>query len=384
MEDNKKKKQTNLDDEITIPDFAELWKEIYFQAEESWGTIVKDITTTTSYMNAVNQMRNQSLKSYELTTQNIDKLMENNPFASKKEIANLAELVIGVEDKFDTFDYQISEHIKSITKSLIKLLDYQIQWKDDLDWIKDKISGIDSEKEVLELKEHINSLNCRDDLQFIKQLLEKTKTEISEEITPLKSQIEKLTINEDMKTINEKMSQLPDTANFEQIKSQIDNISFTEEINQLKLHMEKTSSEGEIRQILQMLSALPLKDEINNINTIMQSVVTKEEFDKLLMQVNNLPSDEINNINTVMQNVVTKEEFDKLLMQVNSLPSKEIVNTLLEGIKSLQKSVEQINDTVIQLKEDTATHSKRKKTSIELDANAPVRKNKSIKRNDKA
>ncbi|MDR1617286.1 MAG: hypothetical protein LBR98_09880 [Syntrophomonadaceae bacterium] len=115
------------DETIAVPDLAKFWKEIYFSTEEAMGKIVNEMMTSSAYVDSMNQIKDKYLKSYQWNTQNIDKIMESNPLASKKDISGLAELIVGIEDKVDNIDYQITAQIQALAGNLMKLVDFQAQ-----------------------------------------------------------------------------------------------------------------------------------------------------------------------------------------------------------------------------------------------------------------
>ncbi len=147
---NKKKNKNNVnsnsnlnhDDVSIIPDVVELWKNMYFQSEEMWGKVVKEYITTSSFLNSIEKTRNQLLATYQMNNETLDKLVENNPFASKKDIAGIAELVISVEDKVDNLDYQLLTQMQSMAASIMKLVDFQLQIVDDINSIKTKVDEL--------------------------------------------------------------------------------------------------------------------------------------------------------------------------------------------------------------------------------------------------
>jgi polyhydroxyalkanoic acid synthase PhaR subunit len=130
MSDNNKSKTRDLDD-IMFPDMIELWKKIYFKSEEAYANLGKEIVSSNSFVQMLDQVRDQYLSNYKLSSQNLDKFFEVNPIASKKDIARIAELVIALEDKLDNLDLQFSDNLNSMVKSLVKLVDFQQSLKNE-------------------------------------------------------------------------------------------------------------------------------------------------------------------------------------------------------------------------------------------------------------
>ena len=133
-------KATNKEEIIQYPDYYELWKKIYYKTEEACAISSKEFITSNMFVKMLDQIREQYLCNHKLTTQGFDKYFEMNPFASKKDVARVAELVIALEDKLDNFDMQFSDNMNSIANSLIKLVDFQ-QTKYDTLFMKQDILG---------------------------------------------------------------------------------------------------------------------------------------------------------------------------------------------------------------------------------------------------
>lgn len=125
-------KNDERDKKIIMPDLVELWKEIYFMNEDAWTSATKEFITTQSFVSALDQIKEQLLNYHTISEQNLDNYYKINPVPSKKDIARVAELVIGLEDKVDDLDIQFSSNINRITASLIKLVDFQANLKQEI------------------------------------------------------------------------------------------------------------------------------------------------------------------------------------------------------------------------------------------------------------
>ena len=82
----------------------------------------------------------------------MDQYLEANPLPSKKDIARIAELVIGLEDKVDDFDLHFSDNITSITSSMIKLVDFQEQMKQEIAALKEQTANINKKLDTINKK----------------------------------------------------------------------------------------------------------------------------------------------------------------------------------------------------------------------------------------
>jgi len=137
---------------VKVPDMVGLWKEMYFAAEESWANTTKELITTQNFVSMLDYMRDQYLSYHKVTEQNLDKYFQVNPIPSKKDISRVAELVIGLEDKIDDLDSQFSDSIGRIVSSLIKLVDFQTDIKDELQALREEVRVLDKRLSGLEKK----------------------------------------------------------------------------------------------------------------------------------------------------------------------------------------------------------------------------------------
>jgi polyhydroxyalkanoic acid synthase PhaR subunit len=151
-ESRAKQKQAKQDDNVSMPDIVELWKELYFNAEESWATATRELIASNSFIHILDQMRDQYLSFHKVSQQNIDQYLEGNPLPSKKDIARIAELIIGLEDKVDDFDLHFSNNITRITSNIIKLVDYQEVMKQEIAELKQQTASINKKLDAINKK----------------------------------------------------------------------------------------------------------------------------------------------------------------------------------------------------------------------------------------
>lgn len=160
-----KQKQAEPGDIISIPNIVELWKELYFNTEELWATTTKELIASKSFINLLDQIRDQSLSLYKVSQQNIDQYLEVNPLPSKKDIARIAELVIGLEDKIDDFDLHfasdIANNLSKLASSMLKLVEYQEFMKQEILELKRQTDNINNRFETVNRK--LDNINKRFD-----------------------------------------------------------------------------------------------------------------------------------------------------------------------------------------------------------------------------
>lgn len=139
----------NEAESVKMPDMVEFWKTMYFSTEDMWGNAIKEYLTTKSFVGMFNEMKDQYLSAYKVANQEMDKYLEVNPIPSKKDIARVAELVIALEDKIDNFDLQFSGNLASMTKSLLKIADFQTTLKEEIFAIKAQVESMKNKLDII-------------------------------------------------------------------------------------------------------------------------------------------------------------------------------------------------------------------------------------------
>ncbi len=141
MAEDTKNTTVDYEDLIKVPDLVELWKKIYFQTEDACAAVSKEFVASKTFIDMLDQARDQYLSYHKLSEQFLDQYYANNPVPSKKDIARVAELVIALEDKVDNLDIQITDNINIMAKSLIKLVDFQKDLKNETMQLRHEIWG---------------------------------------------------------------------------------------------------------------------------------------------------------------------------------------------------------------------------------------------------
>lgn len=159
---------------IIFPDFAELWKELYFKTEGAWADAFKEFVSTDTFVQMLDQTLTQHLNMEKTNQQNMDKLFEISAIPSKKDIARIAELVIAVEEKVDNLDYQLLDNIKKMADSMITMVSLLEDNQQQFSHIKAQNEDIKAQNTA------IKKQNAE---------LKKQNTEMKNQITDMKNQI---------------------------------------------------------------------------------------------------------------------------------------------------------------------------------------------------
>lgn len=145
MADQQKKTIVNdhdVQEKISIPDFSELWKELYFKTESAWAEAFREFISTKTFVNMMDNMLAQHLFNEKITRQNLERYFEATPMPSKKDIARVAELVISLEEKIDSLEIKSIQALQSMAESLIKMVDYQ-------DTMQKELAALSQENQAL-------------------------------------------------------------------------------------------------------------------------------------------------------------------------------------------------------------------------------------------
>ncbi len=152
MSEDKKNTRIDYEDLIKVPDLLELWKKVYFKTEETCAGISKEFVASKTFIDMLDQAREQYLSYHKLSEQFLDQYYDNNPVPSKKDIARIAELVIALEDKVDNLDIQIMDNVNIMAKSLIKLVDFQQASRDETLQFLQEVRSLNEKLDYIEAK----------------------------------------------------------------------------------------------------------------------------------------------------------------------------------------------------------------------------------------
>lgn len=163
---------------IIFPDFAELWKELYFKTESAWADAFREFVSTDTFVEMLDQSLNQHLSIEKVTRQNIDKLFEYGAMPSKKDLARVAELVISVEEKVDNLDFQLVDNINRMAGSLLNMLPFLEANQKQINELKEQIQDVS--KQNAEIKKQNTAMKTQLN-ELKKQLTAEPKNPVSAE-----------------------------------------------------------------------------------------------------------------------------------------------------------------------------------------------------------
>jgi len=148
-EDYMSQESDKVKNDIQIPDLAELWKEMYFATEGDWAKTMKSFISTETFVAMLDKTLEQYLAMSKISRQQMDKFSEKGIVPNKKDIARVAELVISLEEKIDMMEFQFFDNFNKMTDSVIKMVDFQNHFKQELSSLKTELQEINRNIESL-------------------------------------------------------------------------------------------------------------------------------------------------------------------------------------------------------------------------------------------
>jgi polyhydroxyalkanoic acid synthase PhaR subunit len=116
-------KDGTREEEMKFPNPYEIWKKMYFAAEDALSATVRESIKTQSFARMIDAMLDNYLTFHKLYTETTNKWAEAFPFATKYDVARVAELVVGLEEKVDNIELNFLEQMSRLANSLGKIAD---------------------------------------------------------------------------------------------------------------------------------------------------------------------------------------------------------------------------------------------------------------------
>lgn len=105
---------------ITFEPFT-MWKDMYENTEKAWHDVIQDTLGQESFSEGLGQIQSSYLQYHELMNNMTEAYFKQINIPTRDEIANVASLVINLEEKIDTIDDQLYENSESMTKEINQL-----------------------------------------------------------------------------------------------------------------------------------------------------------------------------------------------------------------------------------------------------------------------
>jgi len=116
--------------QVTMIDPYKLWKKIYFSNEKVWTSALQDYIKTDVFANSIDLILNTYLQYLRFHKDLIDRITEESPLASKRDVARVAELVVSLETKVDNMELDVEDRLDSLDANVCSVKETPSQ--DDL------------------------------------------------------------------------------------------------------------------------------------------------------------------------------------------------------------------------------------------------------------
>lgn len=98
-----------------------MWKDMYEHTEKAWNDVIQDTLGKESFSEGLGQIQSNYLQ-YQETFSNLTEVyFKQVNIPTRDEIANVASLVISLEDKVDNIDDQLYENSETVSKEINQL-----------------------------------------------------------------------------------------------------------------------------------------------------------------------------------------------------------------------------------------------------------------------
>ena len=121
-----------------------LWKDMYQHTEKAWNDVIQDTLGKESFSEGLGQIQSSYLQYHEMINNLTEAYFKQANIPTPDEIANVAALVINLEEKIDTIDDQLYENSEASSKEISQLKRTISKLEKKFDKILEAISALDS------------------------------------------------------------------------------------------------------------------------------------------------------------------------------------------------------------------------------------------------
>ena len=98
-----------------------MWKDMYEHTEKAWNDVIQDTLGKEKFSEGLGQIQSNYLNYHEIISNFTEAYFKQANIPTRDEIANVASLVINLEDKIDNIDDQLYENSEAISKEINQL-----------------------------------------------------------------------------------------------------------------------------------------------------------------------------------------------------------------------------------------------------------------------
>lgn len=147
----------------SMPNPYKMWENLYFNAEDSMGAVLKKMVETKGFANGIDFILNNYLQYLKFQNEIAAAYIDNTPLSSKQDTARLARLLVALENKLDRLEDDFTNELAAIKDQTNEVLEHLAVAQD-------------SSQDQAEVSRRIN--NTLDDLQNVIQRVDQMETNL--------------------------------------------------------------------------------------------------------------------------------------------------------------------------------------------------------------
>ena len=120
-----------------------MWKDMYEHTEKAWHDVIQDTLGKESFSEGLGQVQSSYLKYHEMISNFTEAYFKQANIPTRDEVANVATLVINLENKIDNIDDQLYENSETATNEIIQLKRTVGNLEKKIDKILEAIAALD-------------------------------------------------------------------------------------------------------------------------------------------------------------------------------------------------------------------------------------------------
>ncbi|MEX3744779.1 MULTISPECIES: polyhydroxyalkanoate biosynthesis repressor PhaR [Lysinibacillus] len=98
-----------------------MWKDMYEHTEKAWHDVIQDTLGKESFSEELGKIQSSYLQYHKMISNFTEAYFKQANIPTRDEVANVASLVINLEDKIDDIDHQLYENSETVTKEINQL-----------------------------------------------------------------------------------------------------------------------------------------------------------------------------------------------------------------------------------------------------------------------
>lgn len=115
--------ENGMSQDTSMPNPYKIWENLYFNAEESMGVLMKKMVETKGFANGIDLILNSYLQYLKFQNEMASVYIENTPLSSKQDTARLARLLVALENKFDRLEDDFTNELAAIKQQTNEMLE---------------------------------------------------------------------------------------------------------------------------------------------------------------------------------------------------------------------------------------------------------------------